>query len=336
MNAQILIQSVVQQTMVFIAQLATAGGVRAPLATLANQVFLDLSDELQSQGIRKSVIADMFGMTLRTYHRKVRELSQSRSVEGRTVWEAVLEFLREREPISGNAVYQRFTRDERDVIASVLNDLVNSGLVYRAGRGGSAVYRVADAADFLDQDPSTLVAANEYLVWQAIYRSGPLNRTQLEALTHLDPSACQAALERLAEAERIKRHTHEGQAPTFTSDRLDVPVGQEQGWEAAVFDHYQAMVAAISAKLTGGAGRAERRDVIGGATYSLDVRPGHPLEGEVLGTLARVRAQLEDLRARVDLANAGSEGHTRTRVVFYMGQYVKEEESREAHQGEQT
>ena len=46
MNTQLLIDAIVQQTMVFIAQLATAGGVRAPLVHVASQVFLDLTGEL--------------------------------------------------------------------------------------------------------------------------------------------------------------------------------------------------------------------------------------------------------------------------------------------------
>jgi len=50
MHADLLIHSIVQQTMVFTAQLATAGGVRAPLASLANQVFRDLTRELRNQG----------------------------------------------------------------------------------------------------------------------------------------------------------------------------------------------------------------------------------------------------------------------------------------------
>ena len=43
MNVQILIDSIVRQTTVLIAELATSGGMRAPLAGIANQVFLELS-----------------------------------------------------------------------------------------------------------------------------------------------------------------------------------------------------------------------------------------------------------------------------------------------------
>jgi hypothetical protein len=42
----------------------------------------------------------MFGMALRTYHRRSRELTQSGSQSGRTVWEAVLEFVQQNEPRS--------------------------------------------------------------------------------------------------------------------------------------------------------------------------------------------------------------------------------------------
>ena len=139
MNPHLLIDAVVQQTMVFIAQLATSGGVRAPLAQVANQVFLDLSSELQSQGVSKKVIADMFGMALRTYHRKVRSSRQSQTEEGRTVWEAVFDHIRDHEPVSAVEVHQCFIRDDPEVVTGVLNDLVNTGLVYRAGRGDSAL-----------------------------------------------------------------------------------------------------------------------------------------------------------------------------------------------------
>jgi len=164
MNTHLLIDSIVQQTMVFIAQLATAGGVRAPLAHVADQVFLDLTHELTAQGVTKKVIADMFGMALRTYHRRVQETQQSQTDTDRTVWEGVLEFVRSSEPVSALDVQQRFLRDDAEVVSGVLNDLVNSGLAYRAGRGDRAVYRAAHEADFLASDDEAR-AARRWLVW---------------------------------------------------------------------------------------------------------------------------------------------------------------------------
>lgn len=324
MNVHILIHSVVQQTMVFIAQLATAGGVRAPLAQVANQALLELITELQNQGLKKNVIADMFGMSLRTYHRRVRELAQSRSVEGRTVWEALLEFIREREPVAQVEISARFARDDREVVAGVLNDLVNTGIAYRSGRGTDAVYRAAAAADFLAADEEQRAAANEYLVWQAVYRGRPIDREQIIGGTGLPEGAVTRALQRLLADGRVLPDG--GGRELYTSDRLDVPVGQSHGWEAAVFDHFQAMVGAIASKLSNGDGRAEPADVIGGATYSLDLWPGHPLAAEARGTLSQVRRTLEELRDRIDRINQASARVRTEQVIFYMGQYVKSEQ----------
>ena len=51
---------IVRQITVLIAQLATAAGTRAPLARIADQVFVDLANELEAQGVRRKVAADMF------------------------------------------------------------------------------------------------------------------------------------------------------------------------------------------------------------------------------------------------------------------------------------
>jgi hypothetical protein len=325
MNADLLIHSIVQQTMVFAAQLATAGGVRSPLASLANQVFLDLANELRHQGLTHSVIADMFGITLRTYHRRVRELEQSHTIEGSTVWEAVLGFLRENEPVSAARLHQRFALDDPDVVAGVLADLVSSGLAYGSGRGKSAVYRIADQADFGRDDDSERSAAKDYLVWQVVYRRGPLSELDVAQATGLATDECAQSLARLIGDGRVQLQTRQEHL-VYSSERLEVPVGQGHGWEAAVFDHFQAAVSAITNKLRSGQSRSEHRDVTGGATFTLDIWRGHPLQARVLGTLAQVRAQLEALRAEVDAMNAEAAREANLRVIFYIGQDIREDE----------
>jgi hypothetical protein len=62
MNTKLLIDAFVRQTTVLIAQVATAAGVRTPLAHVANQVFLDLTQALEEQGLGRKVVADMFGL----------------------------------------------------------------------------------------------------------------------------------------------------------------------------------------------------------------------------------------------------------------------------------
>src|SRR5688572_14379948 len=330
MNTQLLIEAVVQQTMVFIAQIATAGGVRAPLAQVANQVFLELTNELGNQGVTKKVIADMFGMALRTYHRKIRELSASRTDSDGTLWAAALAYAKEHEPVSARDLARRFRNDDPEVLSGVLNDLVGSGLAYRSGRGGSALYRAAAASDLALGTAVEQGDAYEYLTWLMVYRSGPLDAAAVAELGRLDPVACREALERLVATGKVRALESEG-ATRYVSSELTIPLGTSQGWEVAVLDHFQAMVGAISAKL-GAATRSAASDVVGGSTFSLDVWDGHPLEREALQTLSRVRAQIESLRGRIDAHNAQTTpGPGQKRVVYYMGQYVREEGPRDQH-----
>ncbi|MBN2196514.1 MAG: hypothetical protein JW751_27125 [Polyangiaceae bacterium] len=322
MNAHLLIDAIVQQTMVFIAQLATSGGVRTPLAQVADQVFLELSAELQSQGVSKKVIADMFGMALRTYHRKVQASRQSQTETGRTVWEAIFEHIRTHEPVAGVDVHRRFIDDDVEVVTGVLNDLVSSGLVYRAGRGETAVFRTAAAADFAAAGQRT-TDAWDWLVWLTVYRRGPVTESEVEQQARVPAEQCRAALERLLAEGRVTS-SGEGSERTYTSGRFEIPLGESHGWEAAVLDHFQAMVTAIVTKLGEGAASAHPGDLVGGSTWSLDVWKDHPLRDQAVSTLARLRREIEELRQRIDAHNAvHPPAEPRERVVVYVGQCVR-------------
>jgi hypothetical protein len=97
MHVKLVIDAIVRQTTVLIAQLATSAGMRAPLAHIASQTFLYLTRELERQGVAQKVIADMFGLALRSYQQKVQRLSESDTEHGRSLWEAVHDFLQERQ-----------------------------------------------------------------------------------------------------------------------------------------------------------------------------------------------------------------------------------------------
>jgi hypothetical protein len=66
MNVKLLVDAIMRQTTVLIAQISTAAGVRAPLAHLADQVFLSLAKEIEAQGVGKKVVAflDQLGENL--------------------------------------------------------------------------------------------------------------------------------------------------------------------------------------------------------------------------------------------------------------------------------
>lgn len=131
---------VVQEAMLQVARAATAGGARVSLARVADQVFLELASELTRQGLTKSVIADMFGMALRTYHRRVQQVQRLQG-ERRTVRDAVLEVLRGAGQLTALEVQQRFLQQPSELVAGALHDLVHAGLARRRGWGDRAVYR---------------------------------------------------------------------------------------------------------------------------------------------------------------------------------------------------
>jgi hypothetical protein len=322
MNNQLLIDSIVRQTTILIAQLATAGGARTPLADVAGQVFADLARELHRQGISRKVAADMFGMALRTYRRKVQRLAESQTVAGRSLWEAVYDYVGRKPVARRSDILQHFHRDDDEIVRGVLQDLVESGLVYRAGQGAHASYRAAspDELDYVEQGDAD-AHGSDTLVWGVVYRVGPVTREALAQHVILPSAELDAALKRLVEAGNVARIDKDGVA-TFHADGFVLPIGTSLGWEAAVFDHFQALVTTVCAKLGADAGAAAN-DRIGGSTYSLEIWDGHPLEDEVLGELQAFRGRLSKLRERVASHNAAvTMPNSRSRVVIYGGQCV--------------
>jgi len=326
MNVQLLIDSIVRQTTVLIAQLATAGGARTPLARIANQVFVELAAELEGQGLSRKVTADMFGISLRSYQRKVHRLRESRTEQGRSLWEAVFDHLAERGVIARRDVLERFRHDDAQSVRGILRDLVDSGLVFMTGSGEDALFRVASESE-LGQAAASARRADA-LVWALIYREGPLTRAQLGDRLALEEPALEAVLTHLVQAGHVEREER-GLEPLYRSEHLVPESSAGAGWEAAVYDHFQAVVRTVCARLDRDTAREGYREYIGGSTYSLDIHPQHPLRAEVLGTLAAIRAQLGDLRKRVNEHNAAlphAERAQRERGVVYAGQCVLPDE----------
>ena len=106
----------------------------------------------------------------------------------------------------------------------------------------------------------------------------------------------------------------------FGQDTPPTPtLSAPSGWEAAVFDHFQAVVQTIVQRI-------ERRTVdpaapIGGSTYRFDIWPSHPLEGRVQAQLTEIRERLSALRSEVTEHNerVGLPPQYR-QVALYVGQ----------------
>ncbi len=324
MNTKLLIDAIVHQTTVLIAQLSTAAGIRAPLAHIADQVFLELSREIEAQGVSRKVAADMFGLAIRTYQKKVQRLTESVSVRDRTLWQAVLEHLEAVGSSSRREILEKFSRDDPVVVGSVLNDLVSSGLVYKTGSADGAVFGLTEERDraraLREQRRESLLP----LVWLLVYRSGGTRPSAIREQLALDDAVLEDALAALESQGQIER-VGQGDEALYHAGAFLVPVGSEHGWEAAVFDHFQTVVRAIASKVRLGVARSAGDNVVGGATLSFDIHADHPEREEVLGLLKRVRGEVNEIWDRVQAHNAlhPIAEEARTEVSFYFGQCVR-------------
>lgn len=331
MNAQILIDNIVRQTTVLIARLSTVGGTRSPLAHVANEVFVGIVRELESQGVGKKVIADMFGLALRSYRQKVQRLGESATARGVTLWKAVYDHVSERGSVTRAELLQRFAGDEETSVRGILSDLVESGLAMRSGRGEEATYRVAtaeeldDIGSFPQRSSKASLAA---LVWLQVFREGPLEKKRLSELLPIGSAELEEAVATLSRDGRIRLETRTD-GDYYAADQCLIPLGEAAGWEAAVLDHHRTVLNAIAAKIQSGARTSAKRDEVGGTTLSFDVWPGHPFEAEVRKLLEETRSAVIPLWDRVTEYNEQNQATSRNRtyqVHFYVGQYLVEEE----------
>src|SRR5262245_6590404 len=192
MDVTLLVDGIVRQTMVLIAQVSTASGQRAPLSQVADRVFLDLVHELERQQVGKKVIADMFGLALRSYQQKVQRLGESATDRGQTLWSAIFGHVRDGGVVTKSQVLLRFAKDDEGSVRGILTDLVESGLVYQSGRGDAALFRTTDVEDWSRatgaEDARTLVA------WLLVYRLAPASLEQLASELRIQPDEAEKLL----------------------------------------------------------------------------------------------------------------------------------------------
>lgn len=318
MHLRLLIDGIVRQTTVLLAQLSTSSGARSPLSHIADQVFFELAKEIEAQGVKRRVAADMFGMALRAYQKKTQRLTESATSPDRTLWQAVLELIEEGE-ITRGRIEARFKKDGQPEVAAVLKDLVRSGLVYCTGSGEHAVYGVTrqEVRERVQQRAGLDSLAN--VIWLKVFRGEADTRAALLTTLPVAASDVHAAVHELIDSGRLRE-----QDGRLSSSNLLIPVGAAEGGEAAVLDHFRAVALVIASKVRGGLSGAQADDRSGGSTFTFTVHPEHPLAGEVYALLSQTRAATQALWDRVASHNAAHppDESRAERVLFYAGQYV--------------
>jgi len=314
-DTRVLIDSILRQTTVLVAQLSSAAGLRAPLAHVADEVFLNLSRELEQQGLSRKVVADMFGLALRGYQRRVQRLNESATDRGKTLWQAVLELLEKEGAVTRRRAFQRFQNDDAAVVGAVLSDLTANGLIFRTGSGDDTVYGLTQERERLALARAGSLDTIASLVWLEFCRDPHASAGQVAGKLALQEEQVETALRFLEAEGRV--HREEGR---IVAEALTIPVGATAGWEVAIFDHFQMMCVALATKLNRGKPRADAADTTGGQTVSFEIDDEHPERDAVLGLLARVRSETNDLWQRVEAHNRAVPKADRRRVGFYLGQ----------------
>jgi hypothetical protein len=319
MNIKLLVDAIVQQTTVLIAQLSTNAGVRAPLAHIADQVFLSLSREIEAQGVKRKVVADMFGMALRGYQKRTQRAAASASAQGKTLFEAILEFVETSGGCNREVLLHRFRNDNDREVAGVLNDLVESGLLYTTGSGLGTLYGVTSEAERQQFTRRSDTQALASMALGVIYRTPGITATELCATLMVEPSEVKLALQVLLQERRIEETGEGFHAPTFiiTSDAT-------HGWEAAVFDHFQAVCTAMATKVQLRHSKGPLSHLVGGTTLHFELSAEHPSLPKVLALFEQIRTLTDTVWDEVYHHN---EHHVlpddkRVNLTLYFGQNV--------------
>lgn len=284
-----------------------------PLGPLADRLFHGLASELHGKQIRRRVAADMFGLVPRAYLRKVRRAEESVTEHGYSLWQAVYEYIAQAaDGVLLSELARRFHRDDEGVLRGVLSDLRESGLVNVTGRAHEQRY-VASTGRELGARLAQGDAATEELVWAVIYREGPLYRETLQQVVGLSDAELSAILQRLRDAGRIFERPKRDRvllSSASTVPDLEAP----ERWEALVFEHYHAVVRALSTTLA-----SPDAENTGMATLTFNLWPGHPMATEVERLFQTMRADAAALSARIDAFNAAAPARNRERIMLYLG-----------------
>jgi hypothetical protein len=277
-----------------------------------------LARELETQGVRKQVVADMFGLAMRSYQKRMQKLTESATQRERTLWEAVFELIVTETPTKAR-VLQRFQYDGEREVSAVLNDLVRSGLAFTTGQGETLVYGATSDEVRRHVQRHQDKESIESWLWYLVFRKEALTTVELKQAVSADELVVDAALTELLASGRLRQNGEILEAANFV-----LPLGSEQGWETAALDHFRAVAVGIATKARQGIKPATQpNDTIGGSTFTFTLDDTHPFKERVLSLLKEQRATVQDLWGAVASHNADTApGENSFRVTFYLGQSV--------------
>jgi hypothetical protein len=181
------------------------------------------------------------------------------------------------------------------------------------GLTGEAVRERIQAQNDLDS------VAN--LAWVKVFRKEASSRADLERLLPVDPKLVEAAVDELVALGRLE----EAQG-ALRSTNFVLALGSDQGWEAALLDHFRAVAVAIATKVRSGLKGSDEKDRVGGSTFTFTVTNGHPFEKKIYELLKAKRLEIQSLWDEVAEYNNAHppDPDDAVRVTFYLGQTLEQ------------
>lgn len=317
MDVESLVHLVAVQAAGLIGRLATSEGGRAPMATLESTFMRALVSELEQQGLSQRVIADMFGVSVRTYQRS---LLRWGAPEGAgSLWAEVLEFVDRREVCSKEEIFAHFHAEESATVTAMVRDLVKSGRLKTVTRRGQRLLALCDAAPSRSAPPDVALA-----VFIAAF--GPQTVAELAAQIGHSHEETAALVAEWVDKDIL------APVPDTTPTRyrgrpgLDRFVGKDIS--VGVLVHVAAMVSTLKAALA----LPRDSDVEAHArmrTWIFDVWDGHPHADDIAAKLAASDALLRQAE-RLAVASVDERPtHGRRRMQVYLGYSARGDASSE-------
>ncbi len=320
-----LVERMVPLVAELFATLAAKDPLRMRFANIASKTMLDMVDVLQSQGMSQEAVAASLGLTIGGFRSRMKRLREDdddggRAAGPRTLLERVFAEVAAREDSGAVATYDHLERrlkgTKEDSLRGVLHFLVTSGLLSVTGRGLAREYRVVSRPGAGAARPTDTVVL--------LYREGPLAREAVLTRLGIEAHVLDQHLRVLRQAG-VLEETDSPDGPRYRVTDYHVPLDAGEGYEAALYDHVAAVLAAITRKVRLGRLRATMGDTVGGSTFTFTVPEDDPLLPEIVGFLSGSRARLEDWLARSRTAVTERPTSPRRRVTIYVGQNIEED-----------
>lgn len=323
MNFGELVERLVPLTAELFATLASKDPLRMRFADIGRKTVRDIYEMLRRDGMSNQAIAASLDMTINGFRARVardRELFEEGPSGQPTLIERVYAFIAENgselTAVNRAAIERAFRGTPDESLRAVLHYLVESGKLSTSGRGTGKQYRLV---------PFEQTEGDDYHAAQVmLFHHGPLSIERLAESLNEPIERGQAFLKRLSEDDRVVEETDEHGSTAYRVGSYHIPLGEPEGFEAALLDHVNAVFQAIGRRVRG-TGAYTAPQYTGGTTYAFDVPADDPLAEEIGGFLTEMREKMPAWLERSEAANTAADADVpRRRISIYTGQTMED------------